>query len=142
MSVRPAEIADIPQIVEMGKTFQGQTVHGQMATFDPWSFRSLCVGLISDDTGALFVTEDVDGMAAALVVPCMFNLDVMVATELWVYTQRPGKGRALLTALEIWGKSAGATSMAVTSQLNMKDVTAFYNRLGFEPVEKLFVKRL
>lgn len=140
--IREATEEDILPIVEMGEAFQGQTVYGQCATFDAFSFRDLCLGLIRDQDGCLFVTDDLSGMSAALWCPCMFNAEVRVASELWLYTTRYGAGKPLLRALEDWARAQGCVSLSLTSQLNMKDVSKWYERLGYGPVEKIFVKVL
>lgn len=140
--IRFAVPDDLPDVVMLGERFHEQTSHAEHIRFDHWSFRNFCERLIKDCDSTLIVTNEVDGMGASMAFPCWFNVDVLTAAEMWVYTERPGTGPALFKALEQWAQGIGAKTNTITSQNRLKDVSKLYQRLGYEPTERLYTKRL
>jgi GNAT superfamily N-acetyltransferase len=53
-----------------------------------------------------------------------------------------GVGRALVTAVESWGRDRGAASVIVTTALRRAGAHAFYERLGFDFTGRRYVKSI
>jgi GNAT superfamily N-acetyltransferase len=57
-------------------------------------------------------------------------------------TRGQGVGRALIAAVESWGREHGADRVVVTTALRRAGAHAFYERLGFEFTGRRYVKSI
>jgi len=66
-------------------------------------------------------------------------LDELVVGPRW---RRRGVGRALLEAVEAWGRGRGASDILLTVWAGNADAEAFYGELGFRPQSHVLGRRL
>lgn len=86
-----------------------------------------------------FVFGDSEKYLAALVVEHPI-LPGLVGMELGLYA-RDHKGKELVKQFEDWSKSKGASRTFMTSY-TPKDVSKYYQRLGYSLYEQSFIKEL
>lgn len=144
--IRDATADDIPDLVEMGRRFHGESPYGSVVPFDEESFAMTLDYLIRE--GALLVVEDGKpiGMAGGLVFPLFFNLSHRAGQELfwWLYPEHRGKGKGLLHALEerFRERNAGLVLAAATEGLRPDAVGAVYRRRGYVLTDHTYMKVL
>lgn len=100
----------------------------------------------------MLLMAEVDGKAAGAVgaLPCPLygNLSVMIASELfwWVEMEHrdSGIGKLMLSGIERAAKARGihTFSMMALESVEPEKAAAIYQRLGYEPTERAFSKRL
>jgi ribosomal protein S18 acetylase RimI-like enzyme len=66
-------------------------------------------------------------------------LDELVVAARW---QHRGVGRALLEAVEVWGRQRGATDLLLTVWTGNRSAEEFYGELGFRPQSQVLGRRL
>ncbi len=145
MRVREATKADIPRIVEMGERFFQASSFSDFSVYSEKHATKMARHLLEDEAGILLVTDDLSGMAGALVYP-FYMTGSMTAQELfwWVEPEHRGVGRLLLDAMEraAKGKGAETLNMAALDSLDYERVAAVYRRAGFRPSEHYWIKEL
>lgn len=110
--IRPATVADLPALLEMGRAFWEEAGHAEQHAFCEESFSKTLA--ILGNAGLLLVLDNgsIIGMAAADVAPCIVNHAVKIGREAFFYVrpkQRKGMGRLLIKALEDVSIRHGAT---------------------------------
>ena len=116
---------------------------------DDDSFSRTLAGMIDGDRAALIVAEESEiiGFIGGLVYPFFFNENHVTGQELFWFVSpahRNGTGRQLFKALETWAREMGAqtfTMMALDSN-RPEAVVAAYQRAGYTPSERTFIKEL
>ncbi len=99
------------------------------------------------DAGSLFVVGDY-AMAGVLVFQSYYNRAQKVAQELfwWVDPGRRGAGAGieLLRGIEAWAREQGAVSLTMVclDAVDGDRVAKLYERSGYRPLERNFVKVL
>lgn len=159
--IRTATPADKFRVVEMASRFLLESQYGEMfenrATPDK-------IGALVDQllkVGVIFVAELADddprwqqgagphpaivGMLAIVVVPNLFT-GFPVAEEIawWVEPEHRGKltiGPKLLRSAEDWATSHGANMVKMVAPAG-STVGVFYERMGYQPAETAFIKRI
>lgn len=136
--IRPATLADIPAMIEMGKRFTDAAGFSEHVGYDAESVEALLKGLIG---GAGVCLVGPDCMAAALVFPHPYNQAHISAQELFWWSEGR-QGVALFDALESAVKARGAQSFVMlTIEAMRPDVMArFYRSRGYRPIERGFIK--
>lgn len=96
----------------------------------------------------LLVDDQRRGMAGAAVFPAFMDEQTLLAQELfwWVAPEHRGSGIAieLLDAMEAAARAAGAKAllMLCIDRLEGKRVAQIYQRRGYAPAERTFVRKL
>lgn len=145
--MRPARSADLPELVRMGQRFHEASGLGQWYGFEPALFCEVLAELIDRDDVVILI-EPGQGMAGAFCYPVWFCPSIMTAQELfwWVEPEARGGDLAtrLLDGLERWALEKGAVAfeMGAMEGLRPEALTRLYRRKGYEPKERLFIKRL
>lgn len=148
--IRPATAADLPRLVAMGRAFFAEAAWADVARWDDDGALSALDAMVDADNGVILVAEEdgrIVGMAAACLCPLWFCPDELTGQEWFWYVEpdaRHGVGRALLDALEAAVKARGArtfTMLAVAS-LRGHALDRLYQRRGYRPGERSYVKRL
>jgi hypothetical protein len=150
-TIRPAESRDMPELIEMGRDFFGQSGNSAFTTFDERSFATAMGTLINGVIpGCLLVAESADqlvGMTACMVFPLYFNVQTLVAQDLFWFCKpdfRNVVGAVLLDELEADAGRKGAEvfmSAAVVGQCDGA-VGRVYQRRGFSPLENTHARKL
>lgn len=142
--VRLATLADVPTLTAMGQTFLSSLYAGLLAD-NPAALATLASTLIGRDDSVVFVADDphagVVGMIAMMVYAHPMSGE-RVASELfwWVEPAHRGIGVKMLRQAQLWATARDAVLLQMIAPT--PDVAAFYTRLGFQPVETTFLKRL
>ncbi len=142
--VRPATFSDIPQMLEMGRRFYEASGYSDVTEFDPESLRVTYEALITSESAVVLVAEG--AMAAALIYPFYFNASHKTAQEMfwWVDPDKRGIGTKLFDALMAGVKAKGAQSLSMIAleRLTPEKVGGIYERRGFRPSERSYIKKL
>ena len=137
--IRPATLDDIPLLLEMGERFSEKAKLRGHVGYDPDSMAATFKALIENDH-ALFVSET--GAIGATLTYHPFNHGHVVAQELFWWSEG-GDGMALLDALEKHCEErADSLIMIALEAIRPEAVGKLYERRGFVPLERSFVKVL
>lgn len=147
--IREAAESDLPEILRMGRAFLACTAFAHIP-FDEATATKLVCGLMSG-AGSIFVAETESGlcgMIAMVSFPHYFNSSVKAAQEFWWWLdpQARGSGIALrlLKRAEDWARAQGCATvhMLALDALNGDEVAKMYERRGYAPLERTFVRTL
>lgn len=146
--IRPATIADIPRIIELG-TILHQTTSYAAQPFNPEKAAAFMAALIGGE-GVVFVAE-IDGVVvggmAGGIVDQWFN-DDLIAYDYSIFvepTRRNGIIAArLIRVFEEWARIKGAKqiNMGIGTDVNVAGTSRLYESLGLKHFGPLFVKEL
>jgi GNAT superfamily N-acetyltransferase len=143
---RPATRADVDGIVAMGERFRAQSAYASIVVWNPEQIRALTERLIDGaPESVVLVAEccgDLVGMLAALVYDHHIS-GARVAGEVvwWVDPDQRGTlGIRLLKDAERWARSRGAETFEMIAPTARVEEIYFY--LGYQPVERTFIRRL
>jgi GNAT superfamily N-acetyltransferase len=146
--IRPARIDDIPELVGMGRRFFDASGYADITTFDDESLGTTFSGLLTSESAVFLVVDKqkLVGMAAALIYPFYFNVKHRTAQEMfwWVDKEHRGIGSQLFDALIAGVKARGAESLSMIAleRLTPEKVGGIYERRGFRPSERSYIKRI
>lgn len=136
--IRPATLADIPNLIAMGKTFTDKAGFADHVGYDEESVAALLEGLIAG-AGICLVGDQC--MAAALIYPHPYNQAHLAAQELFWWSEGR-EGMLLFAALEEAVRKRGAHSLTmITIQaIEPEKMGRLYRKRGFSPVEHHYMK--
>lgn len=144
MICRPATLADVNDIVAMGGRFRAQSVYRDRVADNPAQVRALTERMVSGPDSVVLVAEDVDGLAGMLAILTfphhMSGERIAGEVAWWVEPAKRGIGLRLLREAERWARAQGATAIQMIAPT--PDVEAIYSRLGYEPIERTFQRRI
>ena len=144
--IRYASENDLRRVVEMSERFYATTTYQSFAPFNPVAVAILTQTLI--DRGIMLVAEvdgQVVGMVGLVVVPFMFNSDILGAHEVvwWVEPEFQGSkiGWDLLSAVEPAAKSLGCTIIQMLTLSTSPPLAAeIYRKAGYSHSESSYTK--
>lgn len=145
--IRLATYADMDRCIEMARQFYEAAQLAEFS-FDEESAKRTFLHLVESDDGVLLVADKggLVGMAAALCFPHYMNHSIKVAQELfwWVDQEQRGgtTGVRLLSALELWAKAKGCTTLTMVCLPIESPAEAIYARTGYRPLERSYLKRV
>ncbi len=149
--IRPAVISDLARLQDMGALFFDASGLDKWFSYKPRCFSQVCANFMANDKAVILVGEGqmgVAAMAAALAYPCWFNAEHLTAQELfwWVEPMQRGgpMGAQLRQGLEDWARAKGCLTMEMGAlEASRPEALAhLYERKGYGPKERIFVKRL
>lgn len=150
--IRRAKHSDVPNLIPLGRHFHDASGYASIIPFSEAALADLALGMINNPERATIIVHDQDGsivgMCGGMIVPSLLNQDVLLATELfwWVEEQhRSGIGAIrMLNAMEVWARSNGAVSLTMMTldRMNADSIGRVYERLGFRPAERTYLKEL
>ena len=148
--IRDATADDVDEIARLGHVFYEEAGWADIAEWDEASIKVTLSSLIDNTAGIVLVLcrkGVISGIAGGMVYPVYFNHAHKTGQELfWWLTpdQRDGGGKGLLDALEAAAKARGAQSWAMIAldMLRPEAIGAVYQRRGYRPSERTFIKRL
>ena len=153
--VRRARRDDWPSVSELLR--EVDDLHAAIA---PEYFRSAprseaeWLRLLEEDNGALFVAEPPDrdgpvGLLVARLYDTPDNPSMVPRRRVHVETvvvggqhRRRGIGRRLMNEGAGWGRSRGAVEVVLTTWVGNDEAEAFYRRLGYSVLSRVFSARL
>lgn len=139
--IRAATEADIPRLLEMGSRFADDAGVSDWVEWDDESVTALLVHLIEDEDAICLVSDK--GMFGGFVFPHEFNNKVLVFRE--VFWRSEGfEGVKMLRMAEEWAKAKGARLCGMFTPIKevTGDVGPLYERLGYAPSERIYMKEL
>ena len=142
--IRQAGIDDIPRLVAMGIRFIESSAYAGHIEPNAMSMARLARMLIESENGLVLVYEQ-DGCALGMIgVMATFHpysgQPVMSEMFWYVEPESRGAGVRLLRAAEQWARDNGVLDSIMISP--SPKVSAFYQRMGYVPLEEQFIKRL
>ena len=147
--VRLAIGSDEDEIVRLSNLFHDEYLAGHLGEFDEESLRKMFKFFQQDPLKTVIVAElsgDLIGCVVGYISPCFFNLSKKWAQETMWYVEKnerkTGIGAKLLLAFEEWAKAMKADyiDMIHIENEDSKDLGLFYQKVGYTPAERHFVK--
>ena len=142
--IRTATIADIPDCVELAVRFMNESAYGQHLAINKQAMAKLGLMLIRAPNGTMLVEERagcIVGMIGVIATEHPHSGEPVMSELCWyVEPDARGTGVRLLLAAENWGRDLGVTKSIVVSP--NEAVSALYERLGYQPLERQFIKDL
>lgn len=132
-------------MLEMGRRFFDQSRYKRFLNLNPQSQTQLVMGLVQQDTGAVFLAEkdgQVVGMLGMNLSPNVFDGSI-TAMELfwWVEPHHRGlTGVRLLRTAEKWAKAKGAERCYMV--VPEPSVAELLGKLGYDYVESIYQRLL
>lgn len=145
--IRPATLADIPAMVELGaREHAGSHWNGVIAFNADDCAASFCY-FIETDTICTMVAEHGDaivGMIILMMFPMYFNTHVEAAHELNWYCENPADAFALEVAARQWATEKGCAIIAIGAQEDARTerLEHVYARKGYQPFSRNYMKVL
>jgi hypothetical protein len=130
--------ADLARALAFAARFHAASPYADMP-FDPESAAAFLEGLQRE--GYLEVAEH--GMLGGRLIPAMWNRSVLVAAELFWWSEQPGTGRLLRENFQFWALTQGAAAVAFSALCDANEacVRSKYDRHGYRASEISFVRR-
>jgi hypothetical protein len=139
--IRPAEISDIPCLVEMGGRFVRTGPYAGRIADRPDVLETLMRQLIEMDDGHVLVLERaglIAGMIGMVVYPHPISGD-RIAGEVFWWCEAKGRGLELLRAAEQWAWTRAAAAVHMVAP-NDERVNRIYRGLRYTPLETIWTK--
>jgi len=138
--IRPATLADVPAMVDMGGRFLASTVYRDLMAHSPEQLNVLATMFVSDaDKVALLAVEAerVTGMLLALLHTHFVSGERMAGeVAWWVEPDARGTGLRLLRAAEKWARENGAVKFQMIAP--SPDVERIYQARHYAKVETTY----
>ncbi len=140
MTIRTATVADVPQLVEMGRAFRLGSSYASMVAENVEQMTETATNLITH-LGVVFVAENYGGELVGmigLVKAVHFISGALTVSEAFWWVDESNRGsvgvRLLHRALR-WATEQGATRLAMIQPVDNVMVGDIYERLGARCVE-------
>lgn len=138
--IRPATLADIPRLAEWGQRFADKAGLTDHVGYNPAHMEKTFRLMIEGEHYAVLVGED--GAIGGGRAPHPFNFDHWFASEMFWWSEGR-EGLRLLSAFEDWARErCQSVTMITLEAVNPERMAGFYQRRGFNPVERSFMKVL
>jgi len=141
--IRRATEADIGALVALAREFHAASQYSEWSHFSGSAVTEMLQGLLSNDDALVLVLEGLTGAIGGVVSHSPVSGDLM-AVEMfwWVQPAARGNGLRLLLRLEEWARERGAVHLAMVAPDKAENVHRLYERRGYAPVERQFVRAL
>lgn len=135
--IRPAEVSDIPRLLEMGAKFAEKAKLVDHVGYDPASMEATFKAML-EGGHPLFVGER--GAIGGTCTRHPFNDDHVIVQELFWWSEGR-EGLSLLAAFEEYARErAHSIRMLTLEAVNPDRMARLYEKRGYAPVERGFVK--
>lgn len=144
VTVRAAEVSDVPGLVEMGRRFRRETVYATRLRENPTKMGDTATTLITSDDGLVLVL-DYGGELVGVIGMVLYDHHLSgerTAGEVffWVDPEHRGKGLRLMRQAERWARERAATTVQMIAPT--PEVGRLYDRLGYAELETSYGKEL
>lgn len=143
--IRQATVEDLPKLETCAREFYASSRF--LKEFSLFRFCEMWTTLLHNG-GVIFIaleSEEITGVMGGFIHRDLYS-ESMVAEEMFWFVRSAfrGVGIRLYRAFEAWAQAAGATTIQMVHLLDSmpEKISAFYRRIGFEPIETRYSKRL
>ena len=134
--IRPATLADIPQLAEWGQRFAERAKLVDHVGYEPADMENTFKVMIEDH----LVLVGENGAIGAMKGPHPFNYAHICAQEVFWWSEGR-EGLRLLDGLETWARANCHSLRMITLESVDADRTArLYERKGYTPLERGYIK--
>ena len=149
MTVRRAVVDDLTVYVRLAQAFHAASPMKEAAGFDVEGYSAFYVNALENPLMALWVAEldgEVVGITGALSYGLYFSPATKIVQELWWWlnpdVRGSGLGKQMLLAIEDWAvaQKASAVFMIALENTDSETMSAVYDRFGYRPIERTFMK--
>lgn len=145
MTIREATATDRPRLLEMGARFHSTTPYGRLLRWDAEKVGRLIDLLLTPGVGAFFVAEgragDLEGVVGVFLSQHPMTGDLL-GSELCLWMEPEARGGStairLVRRAEAWAQAQGAVGQQLVAP--NEQVGRFYRRLGYAPIETVFMR--
>lgn len=145
MEILAAEMEDIEAIVELGKRGHAASANARYE-YDEMKAKLLCAQLIAGKATCLFISK-VNGKITGILLGQTDTLGycrATYATDIALYSETPGAGRALMRRFEKWAFHERRVDMMMLGVSHggksTRSTESLYRRAGFSHVGGMYVK--
>lgn len=132
-----ATSADIPALMDMGRKFAAKACLAESVGYDEASAETTFGLMIESPHYVILMSEA--GTIGGAAVPHPFNASHIMAQELFWWAE--SGGLQLLAAFEEWAAArAGSVRMACLEAASPDRVAKIYERRGYRPLERGFIR--
>jgi GNAT superfamily N-acetyltransferase len=150
--IRPAEIGDIPDLMDSGRQFyEYAELEGKGLNFHPGRFCEHLYTLMEGRLRCCFVAEkdgEFCGSVAGSVITWFLDNSQYVLTEHWWWVlpeyRKTEAGKMLRQQLRAWGQEQGVEFILMSAFPDKRDkaIARMYRGDGLEPFQRTFLGRL
>lgn len=153
MSLRIANLNDLPTILRMAEEFYGQSPYSA-EPFDKEKVLAVIQDMLTgpqESKVVILVLDDVleepVGLIAGFAQEALFNRHKIGVELMWWIDyghRRVGRAFQLLGAFEYWAKKVGCdyVQLSMLHDEELQRMTKLYERRGYQPVERSYLKRV
>lgn len=143
--IRRAETRDLGALIAMARRFDAASQYGTWDGFDGGAVGEMLEAMLTDDASALFVAEagagEIVGAIGVSLLPSLKSRALIRMERFWwVEPEARGLGLALYRAADRWARAHGAEIHSLVSPAADEAVARLYRRMGYVPVETVWVK--
>jgi GNAT superfamily N-acetyltransferase len=145
MTIRPATLADVPDLVALGCRFRATSAYATLIAESRETMAATAARLIDQADGVVFVTETRGGALTAMIGLLSFLHHLSgerTVGEVFFFSEAPGAGLRLLHHAETWAREHGATSMQMIQPYHETRVGHLYARRGYRAIEVAWQRSL
>lgn len=149
--IRPAVAEDIPRLLEIGAQFHAESRYTDFGIdFDAQALTETLERMVASEEAGIFVSErsgSVVGVGAVVLsTPFMSRRMIAIEPFWWMHPDLRGSMDSirLILALERWSAENGcaAISMVELELVLGSPAAAIYRRLGYQPAERTWIKKV
>lgn len=140
--IREATADDMGALIAMARSFDATSQYGEWDGFNGTAVQGMLEAMLADDDSAIFVTDDLSAAIGFTVAPSLkSNAQMRIERFWWCDPAKRGNGMRLYHKADAWARERGAEIHSLVSPAKDLDVAALYRRLGYVPVETVWVKQ-
>lgn len=138
--IRRAEVADIPELVGMGRRFLAMSPHSGMGEFDAEAVARVLRFMIESPTS--LVLTNGDGAIGGVQAPLYFDPSRTMMEESFWWAEKGG--RDLLKAFQKESALMGSHYLMLSTLENDRShlIDRLVSAMGYRPLERRYVKEL
>lgn len=141
MTIREATLADVAEVVEMGRQFRRESGYASTVPENVAQMTDTATNLITNLGSIIFVAEDAGGDLVGMIgllSHVHFISGVKTCSEAFWFVEPVSRGTIgvrLLKRAEAWAREHGCAQMAMIQPYDVPEVGDLYQHLFYEPVE-------